>query len=1163
MTDGREIALTGDVPGGSVARFSADGPGAGAPGSPMGISPGGVPGSAAIDTIALGTAMPQLLVSLLERRYLDDFQPGYWRISAPDDTLRPLLAKVTGLGRPREETLNGMAHALAAAHWHGHSVITAVHSEGPRQHIYLGGRRLAGRSRGSTEDYLAAQASVMRAHLPGLELGAASPLDGTGTPELSAFLESAPAVAMITGIPSARVGSAAFQGIDRLVNAVGDRRYAIVVVAEPISPRHTDETLDLCRRLKSDVHSFVRQTVGETRGESDSVSTATTEKGDNRAAVAMASLYGLAAFCGLAGLLTGAAAGFAQPALMLAGATGILGQQFQSRSSSTVSHSDSSGTSLTVERLDASAEACEQLLTRHMERIQRARADGWWRTSVYLAADEESTLDAVAGALRAVCSGESTSLEPLRVVRPEPWLIRSAMTRGQTLTLRPAAGEQGHPLGGAFDTLATCVTSGELAVLVNLPRNDIPGLPMREIGQFSLATPPPCERSVELGLLLDPLGRRLDPMTLTAEALNRHVLICGMTGYGKTTTAKNLLAEAYAGLGVPFLVIEPVKAEYRALAGHPALRGRLRVYSIGSDAPLPLRLNPFEPVAGVSLVRHIDLLKAVFNAAFPMYAGMPYVLEEAMLEVYTERGWNLFSSANDALGPAPSAEDLSALTPTLSDLYSKIDEVLDRKRYGREVHQNMGAALRARLKSLMVGSKGMALDTRRSVPVDELFTQPCVIELRNLGDDEEKSFVMALLLCFLYEYAEARAFGPTQERLRHLTLIEESHRLLRAVRSSAGLEGADAQAKAVTMFTDMLAEMRAYGEGFLIADQIPTKLAPETLKNSNIKILHRLVASDDRAAVSVAVNLTEAQSRHLATLPPGQAIVHDARLAAPVLVGMHPLEHDATGDRRDTVTGAPSNDLSYLHRNAGCHYCASPCDFIDGAERIGTPDLAPFLTELIDGRADTAWQAWSRWRTIWRSRADRWESSTATARSGLMYCAATQDAHRWFGELVAARDTAVGAGGPRPAERIRRERAARWIGRLCAVLCDAEDFEGAAAESIEQVGRELDTLLRSDPPSELPGCAACPARCKALPLAAPLLPALGPAVLAQATTPTPVGTRLRGLARLVGAESPGQARDLLYCLVTTACRDADAADVLTALLREEPGPARTQVPEPR
>ena len=389
--------------------------------------------------------------------------------------------------------------------------------------------------------------------------------------------------------------------------------------------------------------------------------------------------------------------------------------------------------------------------------------------------------------------------------------------------------------------------------------------------------------------MLDTAGRQLAEVRLTAGEVNRHVMITGMTGYGKTTTAKHLLTAAREEFGTPFLVIEPAKSEYRQLRSHPGLRGALRVYNIGGTGPaLPLRLNPFAPVDGAPLGRHIDLLKSVFNAAFPMFAGMPAVLEEAMLDLYADRGWDLRTGRNRALGPRPSRSAAAALTPTLQDLHDQVEVVLARKGYAGEVHQNMGAALRSRIKSLMVGAKGDALGASRSVPPAELFGAPSVIELKDLADDEEKSFVMGLLLALLYEYAESRQPDPELAggQLQHITLIEEAHRLLRAPRPGGGMESGDAQAKAVTMFTDMLAEMRAYGEAFVVADQIPTKLAPEVLKNTNVKIIHRLAAPDDRAAVAASINLTDAQSRNLVTLRPGVAVVHDDAIESAVLAAM-------------------------------------------------------------------------------------------------------------------------------------------------------------------------------------------------------------------------------------------------------------------------------------
>ncbi len=1094
---------------------------------------------------AFGEAMPLLLLSLLERRYLGDFESARWQVSpAPADSGRPLLREVRGLGRPQpgEDRSRAMPHVLTAAHGQGHAVVTAVFGDGLKHRIFVGGRRLAGTARGSTEDFLDGQASLLRAHVPGLELAAPAPLTGAGIPELAAFLQAAPALAVVTGIPAPRGNdaTAAFQNLDRLIGAVGNRRYALVIVAEPLGAAELDEAMDQCRHLKSEVHVLARRSVQQS--EQEGTSSATTAPAPapggtgsflgsslplylstlaNFATVA--GLWKPAAAVATAGLSQAGAAALRDPALAaISLVTEWLGGPSAPQATTTTTTTESRTRGWSADLLNANAEACEQLLQRHIDRLQAARSGGWWRCTISVAADGDGTLEAVTSALRAICSGETTALDPMRVLRIDPATVRSAMMRGQSLLMKPAADKFGHPLGSSFDALATCVTSDELSVLLALPVRDVPGLPMRDVGEFALAAPSAVTDGIRLGSLRDALGRDLQPVEVTAEALNRHVFITGMTGYGKSTTAKNLLAEAYHTLGIPFLVIEPAKAEYRELAGHPALRGRLQVYSIGSDAPLPLRLNPFVPVRDVPLSRHIDLLKAVFNASFPMFAGMSYVLEEAMLEVYTERGWNLHTSANDVLGPHPSPADLSALVPSIGDLHNKIEKVLDRKQYGREVHQNLGAALRSRLQSLVVGTKGMALDTRRSVPDSELFTQPCVIELRNLGDDEEKSFVMALLLGMLYEYAESRPAG--RSRLQHLTLIEEAHRLLRASRAPSGGETPDAQAKAVAMFTDMLAEMRAYGEGFIVADQIPTKLAPEIVKNSNLKIIHRLVSVDDRAVVAGAVNLTEAQARHLANLAPGDAVVHDEQIGSAVLVRM--------ADARPAVgTPAPGpQDRSYLHRNGACRRCPAPCSFLHltSARAAATEaGLAPFFRSLMVAGPDQAWEHWSAWRGGWPD-------------SGTAYCASSQAAFRW---LRQGADT----GAVSADLLLRQDRAARAIARLCASWSTAAELTDGIRTVAADVQAELARTIGACPPRELPGCERCPARCRVLLVTGPLPQATASRIAACATREITVPARIRELARIAEGVSPilpwlaGHGPEFLYCMVTNSTADMPSA----------------------
>jgi hypothetical protein len=458
----------------------------------------------------------------------------------------------------------------------------------------------------------------------------------------------------------------------------------------------------------------------------------------------------------------------------------------------------------------------------------------------------------------------------------------------------------------------------------------------------------------------------------------------------------------------------------------------------------------------------------------------------------------------------------------------------------------------------MLGAKGMTLDTTRSLPARELFGQPAVIELRNLGDDEEKAFVMALILCQLYEFAEARQADtgrPGEERLQHVTLIEEAHRLLRAARTPGGPESPDAQAKAVTMFTDMLAEMRAYGEGFIVADQIPTKLAPEVVKNSNVKILHRLVAPDDRAVVASAINLDEAQSRHLAALPPGTAIVHDDRMGAAVLVRISPLAMAA--DRDAAATVPPPAVLTYLHRNGGCQQCPAPCTLLDAARRV-LPEaeldarLEPCFSAVLRGDAGAAWRTWEGWRAEWLELAQRSGAGQAA------YCAAAQSGRRWVDRVVTAAAAAVGEPPLEARRLLTTERCARQLARLCAAWGEATALDERAGQAFEAVHRALAGHLSERPPRELPGCAGCPARCRMLLVVAPVLPAVRSAVSARATGSTSVDVQLRGVTSvsdpafqsvLAGFTSEEERRAFLYCVVTTATAGASPgpAGLLAAL----------------
>jgi DNA helicase HerA-like ATPase len=425
----------------------------------------------------------------------------------------------------------------------------------------------------------------------------------------------------------------------------------------------------------------------------------------------------------------------------------------------------------------------------------------------------------------------------------------------------------GHPLGPIMGGVSTPMNTEELSIILNVPCEEVLGVSIREAAPFGVNYQMVAEdNAVQLGRLVHKrVPNPKMPFAINRSTLQKHTFICGVTGSGKTNTCFALLQN----LELPFLVIEPAKSEYRHLL---CSMPDMQIYTLGNETISPFRLNPFEFPENGHLLSHIDNLKAVFNAAFPMYASMPYILEEAIIEVYTDKGWDLATSENIYL-QAGEEEAFYDYLPTLQELYNKIENVVSSKQYALEQTMNIGAALKARLASLLTGSKGLMLNTKRSTPLKRLLDSKVLLELKHIGDDDEKCFLMGLLLSQIYEFRDVEHAGGSP--LRHIILIEEAHRLLKRVPEYVSAEVGNSRGKAVETFSNVISEIRDYGEGLIIVDQIPTKLTPDVIKNTNVKIVHRTLAEDDREMVGGTIGLTSVQSNELPLLPVGQAVVHN------------------------------------------------------------------------------------------------------------------------------------------------------------------------------------------------------------------------------------------------------------------------------------------------
>lgn len=264
------------------------------------------------------------------------------------------------------------------------------------------------------------------------------------------------------------------------------------------------------------------------------------------------------------------------------------------------------------------------------------------------------------------------------------------------------------------------------------------------------------------------------PARLDVESLASHVFVTGSTGCGKSNTVYVLL-DSLLKQGVKFLVVEPAKGEYRNVLG-----GRSSVDVYGTNpgiAPL-LRINPFsfphgneDPAKNIHLLEHLDRLVEIFNVCWPMYAAMPAVLKEAIEKAYEDCGWNLTESSNHH-----EDEGWRSLYPTFSDVTRNIRKIIDSSEYDAENKGAYKGSLITRLNSLTNGINGLVFTTDE-ISGDDLFDENVIVDLSRVGAVETKALIMGLLVLKLQEHRMIK--GDMNAKLRHMTVLEEAHNLLK------------------------------------------------------------------------------------------------------------------------------------------------------------------------------------------------------------------------------------------------------------------------------------------------------------------------------------------------------------------------------------------------
>lgn len=508
-----------------------------------------------------------------------------------------------------------------------------------------------------------------------------------------------------------------------------------------------------------------------------------------------------------------------------------------------------------------------------LNRIDECESIGMWECAAYFLADNQETAEMAAGTYKALMKGEHSGIEASAI---NCWDKKYAK---QLPLLREYITNFIHPMfayeKNGFTTEVTSsslVSSNELAIHMGLPRKSVCGFPVIEHADFGKEVVTFEEkrkaRTFPLGKIFSMGTVTHTKVNLDCDSLTMHTFVTGSTGSGKSNTVYELLNQIRLLYKIPFLVIEPAKGEYKNVFGQFA---DVHVYGTNPKKSNLLRLNPFKFTSDIHILEHVDRLIEIFGACWSMEAAMPQVLKDAMIKAYASVGWNLELSTN------PRGEQY----PNFLDLLEQLEKVIDESAYSSDCKGDYKGALSTRISSLTNGLNSLIF-TRNDLSDQDLFDKNVIVDLSRVGSAETKSLIMGLLIMKLNEYRMSS--GNINSPLSHITVLEEAHNILRRTSTEQSADSSNVLGKSVEMLSNSIAEMRTYGEGFIIADQSPGMLDMSVIRNTNTKIILRLPDKDDRELVGSAAGLNKEQIAELSKLKRGVAAVYQNNWVEPILV---------------------------------------------------------------------------------------------------------------------------------------------------------------------------------------------------------------------------------------------------------------------------------------
>lgn len=857
-------------------------------------------------------------ISFLEKGYLSD-KSSYDIIPIPEEILNNisytsgirLIHLTKFIYDENENILDKLSNIFTALHGNNSSVLLLLDSDGINCNFYLGVKD----TEKITQSFETLK-STLQGNFPGVCF-----INDFSTEEneklmLNILNSETQEISTVTGIPSLKSEDKEkfLQGIERVINGMEGKQFSAIFIADPISYNEIKEIKKGFENIYNEINPYINLNLSLNKSEAKALSESSGETFTKNYGTNLSKTDGInksitsgknystsenkSLDSSIVGKTIGAGVGFfiGGPAGALLGAgigsmatsgfsvskgssygestsetegtsiSNTIGETYgeskslQKNTSNTLT--DSSGKTLQITQKNISLEGVAKKLEKHLERIEKAEGIGLWNIGTYFLSKDPQNSTIAANIYNGIIRGENSSLEKNGVYSFNKHIDNSDILESikdylfnftnPILRIKNSNYE-------IFSSLGSLVTNEELTLKFNFPQKSVGGLDVIKVTPFGRnQSNNNLEKTLNIGNLYH-LGKVYSSsIDLDLEALTSHTFITGSTGSGKSNSVYCILEELYKQ-NIKFMIIEPAKGEYKNVFGG---KENVKVFGTNINYSELLQINPFSFNKNIHILEHIDRLIEIFNACWPMYAAMPAILKESIENAYKISGWDLKNSIN-LFG--------KDIYPSFSTLKYSLEKIINDSAYSQESKGDYTGALVTRVNSLNNGLVGNIF-TENEIDEKTLFDENVIIDISRIPSTETKSLIMGIIFMKLHEYRMSSHLQQNSS-LKHVTVIEEAHNLLKRTNSEQSNEGSNLIGKSVEMMTNAIAEMRTYGEGFIIVDQAPGLLDQSVIRNTNTKICLRLPSLDDREIVGRSMNLNEKQIEELAKLDTGVAAI--------------------------------------------------------------------------------------------------------------------------------------------------------------------------------------------------------------------------------------------------------------------------------------------------